>query len=199
MDSRNPVRRICEAVRDRISRSISQRHSRLRCHDIVILSQLNRRKEAFFQIMRPYLRSIRITGMHPENLKTAKVYPRFSPPVIRHPASKISLLPIPSSAIIKRVQTIFQIRRCAIHSIAVEICRKIRRLMPRKAKGRFLARGTALSIRFFEALVRLPNYSIVILKSPESREHNPRFPHSSAITRAVRVLYRPSVSIRLPG
>ena len=68
-----------------------------------------------------------------------------------------------------------------------------------KAKGRSLARETALSIRFFEALVRLPNYGVVIPKSFELRKHSSRFPHSLAQTPAVRASSLPSISIQLPG
>ena len=44
-----------------------------------------------------------------------------------------------------------------------------------KAKGRFLSREIALPVRFFEALVRLPNHNIVIPKSFLTRELGPRF------------------------
>jgi hypothetical protein len=46
--------KICAMVAGEISCSIPQAetHSRCRCHDIVILSQLNSRMDAFFQILR---------------------------------------------------------------------------------------------------------------------------------------------------
>jgi hypothetical protein len=64
-----------------------------------------------------------------------------------------------------------------------------------KARGRFLLRDIALSVRFFEALVRLPNHNSVITKSPRSHELSPRSLHSSVITCVVRVSSLPFSSL----
>jgi len=50
----------------------------------------------------------------------------------------------------------------------------LRRAIAEKARGRFLYRGTALSVRFFEALVRLPNHNAVMPRSFAPREPGPR-------------------------
>jgi hypothetical protein len=68
-----------------------------------------------------------------------------------------------------------------------------------KAKGRFLLRVIALSIRFFEDLVRLPDHNRFSRRnhsSPASlRLH---FRHSLYATSAVRAFSVPSESIRFP-
>ena len=56
-------------------------------------------------------------------------------------------------------------------------------------------RDIALSVRFFEDLVRLPNHNSVITKSPRSHELSPRSLHSSVITCVVRVSSLPFSSL----
>ena len=59
-------------------------------------------------------------------------------------------------------------------------------------------RETALSIRFFEDLVRLPNYNSVIPSSSGPRKRSLRFPNSPEIPLVVRASWFPPSALRFP-
>jgi hypothetical protein len=63
----------------------------------------------------------------------------------------------------------------------------IRQIVRPKARGRCLLRDIALSVRFFEDLVRLPDHNIVIPKSFATHGRSPRFSSLFQVTPVVRV------------